>query len=144
MQFDVASVTPATPLPPPEPVSPAVDLLRQILDVQRQMLAQSQAAMAAQDPVARWRVVAERWRKDFPNLPEACRRVVPALERAFGAMIAALVDELEQQGDEALDSDFSIQDFIDRHGMRLGQMGHIINLIAPLAEAASDNESPSQ
>ena len=36
-----------------------------------------------------------------------------------------------------LDTDFALQDFLDRYGMRLGQLGTIINLVAPLAEAGA-------
>ena len=57
------------------------------------------------------------------------------------AIIAALVEELRENGDDALDNDFSLRDFLDRFGMRLGQLGNIINLVGPLAEASSQSES---
>ena len=45
-------------------------------------------------------------------------------------------------GDDPPDNDFALQEFLDRYGMRLAQLGTIINLVAPLAEVGpQQNES---
>jgi hypothetical protein len=128
------------PEPPPTPGadSEVIGLLRQILEVQREQLA---AVRAAHDAGSRWRAFIARWREDFPDLPESCREALPVLERAYGAIISELAECLRQQGTNALDNDFSLQEFIDRYGMRLAQLGTILNLVAPLAEASSQGES---
>src|SRR5262249_62379750 len=113
-----------------------------MLDVQPDQLTQLRAHAAAHAASARWRSLLARWREDFPTLPDACREALPILERAYGAIIAALVDELRQNGSDALDNDFALQDFLDRYGLRLGQLGNILNLVAPLAESGSQSESP--
>ncbi len=141
-QFDVGSSTPPSPPPAPSPAE-LTDLVRQLLDVQREQLAQLQATAAAHDTSARWRALVARWKQDFPELPDACRQALPILERAYGAVIAALVEELRQNGPDAFESDYILQDFLDRYGMRLGQIGNILNLVAPLAEAGSQNEPSS-
>jgi hypothetical protein len=139
-QFDISSCpTPPTPVPA-EPAANVADLLRQILEVQREQLTQMQASAAAHDASARWRALLARWREEFPGLPEACREALPVLERAYGSILANLAEELRQNGD-ALDSEFALQDFLDRYGLRLGQMGNILNLVGPLAEAGSQNEA---
>ena len=135
-QFDVSNFTPLTeheaaPAAPP-PETP-LDLLRQILEVQREHLAHLRASAASHDMAARWRAFLSRWQQDFPDLSDACRKVVPILERSYGKLIADLTERL---GDEdALDNDFALQEFLDRYGMRLAQLGTILNLVAPLAEA---------
>jgi len=116
------------------------DLLRQILEVQREQLAQMQASAAAHDASARWRALLARWRDEFPGLPDACRGALPILERAYGSIISNMVEELRDNGD-SLESEFALQDFLDRYGLRLGQMGNILNLVGPLAEAGSQNEA---
>ena len=140
-QIDVAAVV---PVPAPASAEPAVttnDLLRELLAVQREQLNQLRAS--AQDAGNRWRALLARWKETYPQLPEACREALPILDRAYGGIIAALTEELRQNGEDALDSDFALQDFLDRYGMRLGQIGNILNLVAPLAEAAgSQSESP--
>jgi hypothetical protein len=143
-QFDIASFN-AQPVNanPPDANTPAAELLRQILEVQKQHLAHAQAWAAANDPGARWRALVARWREDFPDLPDSCREVLPTLERAYGSILMSLVEELRQQGNDALDSEFAMQDFLDRYGMRLGQLGNILNLVSPLAEAGPPQNETS-
>ena len=140
-QFDLASFPPALPAPPAEPVVSTNDLLRELIAVQRDQLNQLRAT--AQDAGARWRALVARWKESFPMLPEACREALPILERAYGGIIASLADEIRQNGEEALDSEFALQDFLDRYGMRLGQIGNILNLVTPLAEAAGSQSESS-
>jgi hypothetical protein len=121
--------------PSPPPVPETVDLLRQLLDVQREQLAQLRATAAAHDIGSRWRAFLSRWQQDFPELSDACRQSLPILERTYGKLIAELTDHLCQNGGDALDNDFALQEFLDRYGMRLAQLGTILNLVAPLAEA---------
>jgi hypothetical protein len=141
-QFDVTSFVPPIPARPSEGTNAEVaDLLRQMLDMQRDQLAQLKHMVAAQDSMTRWRALMARWREDFPGLPDGCKHALPILEKAYGSLVAALVEELEDQGSDALDSEFTLQDFLDRYGMRLGQLGNILNLVGPLAEAGSQNEA---
>jgi len=111
----------------------SVDLLRQILEVQREQLTHLRAV---HDNNARWRAFLARWQSDFPNLSEACKEAVPSLERTYVNLISELTDRLSgQDGDEPLDTDFALREFLDLYGMRLAQLGTILNLVAPLAEA---------
>src|SRR5207302_570789 len=87
-QFDVVSQTPA----PPAPLSPGelnAELLRQILELQRDQLAQilqvqrehlALAKNMAQDNNARWRTLLSRWQKDLPDLTSHCKQAYPAQE----------------------------------------------------------------
>src|SRR5712692_4351580 len=95
-QFNVTPMTqPSAPEPPGGPHA-ETDLLRQILEVQRQQLTLMQASAAAHDAGARWRAFLARWREDFPALGESCRLVLPVLERCYGALINELADHLRQ------------------------------------------------
>ena len=137
-QFEVSPfVTTPTPAaePPAPPPSETADLLRQILEVQREQLAYLRASAAAHDVAARWRAFLQRWQDEFPRLGENCRRAMPLLERTYGKLISDLAEQLCGDGDDALDNDFALQEFLDRYGMRLAQLGTILNLVAPLAEA---------
>ena len=99
------------------------------------------AFLGAHDGGARWRAFLERWRQDFADLPQACREALPILERSYGKLIAELTEQLCQNGSDALENDFALQEFLDRYGMRLTQLGTILNLVAPFAEAGSQSES---
>jgi hypothetical protein len=119
--------------PPPSETN---DLLRQLLEVQREQLALQRTAAAIHDSGSRWRAFLARWQQDFPELPEACRHALPILERSYGALIAELADHLRQNGTGALENEFTLGEFLDRYGMRLSQLGTILSLVAFLAEAA--------
>ena len=51
---------------------------------------------------------------------------MPILERAYGRMIAELTEGLNED-DDPLDTDFALQEFLDRYGMRLTQLGTILD-----------------
>ena len=142
-QIDVSSSLPqraAGPLPnAAEPGPDLADLLRQILEVQREQLAYQRAAAAAHDMTARWRAYLSRWNEEFPDLSDGCKKAMPHLERVYGQMITDLSEKVNDD-DDGLDSDFAVQEFLDKYGMRLAQLGTILNLVAPLAEAGNATE----
>jgi hypothetical protein len=144
--FQIDSPTAATPSVKPSSgafSAEAVDLLRQLLEVQREQLNHLRAWMAAHDMGARWRNFLNRWQEEFPGLSETCKKAMPILEQCYGKLIAELTENLSADGHDALDNDFALQEFLDRYGMRLGQLGTILNLVAPLAEAGAQGESSS-
>lgn len=152
-QFDVTTAAQAKPVPVPSGPEAVPELLRHILDLQRdgftQMLEVQREQLAHaravhQEHLQRWKNVMARWNKVFPDLAGNCKQVYPALERAYLNMVDNLVQELMEQGDEGFDSDFALQDFLDRHGVRVGQLAHLLSIIGPLSEAgAAPNETPS-
>jgi hypothetical protein len=141
-QFDIASTYPTTSESSSASPTPAnvemLALLRQILEVEREHLS---FLRATHDANARWRAFLARWREDFPDLPDSCQQALPVLERSYSALISELADYLRQDGTETLDTDFALQEFLDKYGMRLAQLGTILNLVAPLAEASQQGES---
>ena len=141
-QFSVTSyVAPVMPKPAEGTVAELAELLRQLVEVQRDQLAQLRQTAAQQDGMARWRALMGRWKDEFPGLAAGCKEAMPILEKAYGTMVTALVEELHDQGPEALDAEFALQDFLDRYGMKLGQLGNILNVVGPLAEVAVQSES---
>jgi hypothetical protein len=149
-QFDIASQTPIAPSAPPQPGEISAELLRQLLELQRDQLGQilqvqrdhfALAKTMAQDNNARWRTLLSRWQNDLPELTEHCKKAYPALERAYIHMIASMVSEVGDKDEDDLTNEFTMQDFLDRYGMRLGQLGHMVHVIGSLAEAANQNEA---
>lgn len=141
-QIETPVVRPATPQATSPGTSPeVVEILRQLLEVQREQLNYLRASASAHDMGARWRAFLNRWQGEFPDLSETCRKALPILEQCYGKLIAELTEHLSGNGTDALDNEFALQDFLDRYGMRLGQLGTILNLVAPLAEAGAKGES---
>ena len=151
-QFDIASTTKA-PLPVQKPLTPesVPELLRQMLDLQRDHYAQmlelqreqlNQARAAAQDNLAPAQHV-HAGRKRIRGFPITARGL-SAHERSYVHLLASLVEELSEQGEDALDSDFAVQEFLDRFGMKIGQLSHLLGIIGPLSEAAQQNDAAKQ
>ena len=135
-QYVVTPPTPTLPIPPavPTPTDTATELLRQLLDVQREHLGFIQTQAAGQDQVGRWRAFLARWDTEFPGLGESCRKVLPQLERAYLKMIEELTQRLQEEESASLENEFALNEFLDRYGLRMSQLGTILNQICPLVE----------
>jgi hypothetical protein len=94
---------------------------------------------ANQDAGARWRSFLARWEAEFPGIGAACRQAMPLLERAYLALVRDLTEKLSDDPD-ALSDEFVLSEFLDRYGMRLGQLGNVIGQLAPLADAAGQEK----
>jgi transketolase len=151
-QFDVASTSPKPPANPQQPATSdsVVDALHQMMELQREQFALlldvqrehlNHVRAAAQDSLARWKNLLSRWQKEHPEFADQCKLAYPVLEKAYVTMLANLVEELSQDGDDALDTDFSVQEFLDRYGMRVSQLSHLLSVVGPLAEAAAQAEA---
>jgi hypothetical protein len=153
-QFDITTASKPKPLPAPGSSEAVADLLRHLIDLQRdgftQLLEVSREHLAHarhvhQEHVQRWRNVLGRWDKDFPDLAADSKQVYPALERAYLSLIQNMVTDLIDQGEEGFDSDFALQDFLDRHGQRVSQLGHMLSIIGPISEAgAQAKQAPGE
>ena len=150
-QFDIGSTTkPVTLQPQLPPAEMVPHLLNQILELQRDQLNQileiqkahlQHVRAISHEQIARWRHILGRWQEENPELTASCKKAYPVLEKAYVKMAMMLIDELVDQGDEALDNDFAVQEFLDRYGMKMGQLSHILSIIGPMSEAAQQNDA---
>jgi hypothetical protein len=132
-------VTPPMMLPTPEPATPAqeiADLLRQLVSLQQEQIGLTKTQIAGQDGGAKWRSFLARWETDFPNIGVACKQALPMLERAYLGLIHELTERVNAAEAAELDDEFVLGEFLDRFGIRLGQLGNILSQLAPLADAA--------
>jgi len=137
-------VAPPLPVPIPEPVPPVremVDLLRQMIGLQQEQVGLLKAQAAGQDGGAKWRSFLARWEGEFPGIGGACKQALPALERAYLGLIRELTERVNATESGELDDEFVLGEFLDRFGIRLGQLGNILSQLAPLADAAPADAS---
>src|SRR5207237_873645 len=102
-------VSPPMPVPMPEPAAgmgEVTDLLRQLLEAQREqvMLLKHQAAM--QDQNAKWKAFLSKWAGEYPDLGGACKQSLPLLERAFLALIRELTNRLKPEDPDDLENEY--------------------------------------
>ncbi len=112
------------------------DLLRQMLAVQQEQVALLKTQIANQDGLSRWRAFLNRWNEEFPEIGSACKEAIPALERAYMTLVREATEKLADP--DALTDEFLLAEFLDRYGMRLGQLWNIISQLGPLADASQD------
>ena len=55
--------------------------------------------------------------------------------------LGSMVEEVSEKDEDDLDNEFTVQDFLDRFGMRLGQLGHMVHIIGSIAEIANQNDA---
>jgi hypothetical protein len=142
MHFQFIVAPPSHPLN--SSTSPAneatADLLRQMLDVQREQLLVMQAAASEQGNQVRWRNFFDRWHEEFPNLPKAFREVLPTVERAYLRLMDEMVHHLTDEDSNQLDDDFSVSEFLDKFAIRASQIGTILNLVGQMSEAVRSED----
>ena|SRR5947209_8503811 len=135
-QFDMsAAAFPHVP-PAPAPAAGMEEVLRQLLEVQREQRDQLRAFLQGLDPAARWRGFLSRWHEEFPGLRRSCREALPILEKAYGKLVADLAEQIAQNGSDVDENEFAFGELLDRFGMRITQLGTLLSAVAPLAEAA--------
>ncbi|MSQ96488.1 MAG: hypothetical protein EXR98_18315 [Gemmataceae bacterium] len=149
-QFDIGSSTGKQPAQAHPPVAETVpEILRQLLDQQREQLGQilqvqvehlNHARAAAQDNLARWRQLLGRCQDQHPEFAGHCKMAYPVMENAYVQLLEKMVQDLVEADEDAFDSEFAIQEFIDRYGMKVGQLSHLLSIVGPLSEAAHQLE----
>jgi hypothetical protein len=129
---------PTVPLPdaPPQPGREVPELLRQLVGIQQEQVGLLKAQAANHDGGARWRAFLARWAEEFPDIGAACKQAVPVLERAYLTLVRDLTDRVNSTEAGELDDEFVLGEFLDRFGIRLGQLANILGQIGPLADAA--------
>ncbi|MBA4191262.1 MAG: hypothetical protein C0467_25045 [Planctomycetaceae bacterium] len=136
---------PVVPLPDLPPQQPGVipQLLRQLIGLQQQQVGLLKAQIANQDSSVRWRNFLARWSEEFPNIGAACKQAAPALERAYLTLLRELTDRVNSADADDLENEFALGEFLDRFGMRLGQLSNILGQVGPLADATPTPASPA-
>ncbi len=147
MHFQYLVAPPNVALPPPPPATAADSqsaLLRELIDVQREQLAYLRAGHESQNAISRWQGFLNRYAEEFPTVGEGCLKAFPFVERAFLRLLEDLTRRLTEEDTEGIDDEFSLGEFLDRYGMRLAQLGNVLNVLGPLAEAARSAAASEQ
>ncbi len=72
------------------------------------------------------------WREANPKLAESCRRAAESLTKVHTEFLSSIASEAASSGDDLLDSDYALGEFIDRYGPRLAHFNGIMQLFAQL------------
>ncbi len=122
--------------PAPTTASEVGDLLRHLIDVQREQTGYLRGLLVSQDHGPKWKAFLARWQDEFPDVGQGCKAVLPAVERVFLTLVKEVTDRLSESSADELESDYALGEFLDKYGTRLHQLAGIINQLTPLADNA--------
>ena len=129
---------------PPPPAGETPDLLRQLLDVQKEQLTLAKNAAVAADSQSRWRNFLARWNEEFPDVGPACKEVLPVIERAYLRLMQELANRLRGDEPDDLENEYVLAEFLDKYGHRLSQLGTIVSQLSPIADATPAPAPPAE
>ncbi len=119
------------------------DLLRQLVELQREQIGLMRAQQGAGDEKTRWQNFYNRWAKEFPELPGRCKGVLPGVERAYLELMREVADRLTGEDAVELESEFALAEFLDKYGVRLAQLGNILGQVGHLANVQPPSDPPA-
>ena len=134
MTSSIIVSSPAIQLPAPPPSGETAELLRQLVELQREQLVATRALHAGPHERARWRAIYGRHEADLPSLPADAKRVLPTVEKCYLTLLAELTEKLAEP--DVLDNEFAAAELLDRYGQRLGQLGTLLGQLGQLATIA--------
>lgn len=139
MHFQYVVAPPSVALPAPPPLPPqdtTAELLRELIDVSKEQLSYQRAAHESANNNARWQAFLGRWSEEFPEVGSFCVKSMPIIERAFLKLLDEATRRVAEDENDTIDDEFTLSEFLDRYGMRLSQLGTLLNTLGPIADAA--------
>lgn len=120
-----------------------VNLLKQLVDGQQQEL-------KLLSEIAHWVGLSHKqrqqeihqWKETNPDLARSCRIASEALVKVQNDYIHKLTEEAADGHETMMDSEYMLQEFIDRFGPRMAHLGGVLHMVSSLS-AAKDAPPPA-
>jgi hypothetical protein len=85
------------------------------------------------------------WKQTNPDLARSCRMATEALVRVQNDFIHKLTEEAADGYETMMDSEFMLQEFIDRFGPRMAHLGGMLHMVSQLsAQKDAPATAPAQ
>ena len=84
------------------------------------------------------------WKLSHPELAEYCKRSAKKLERIQADLLSTVTEEIETNSDVLFDSEFGLNEFIDRFGTRFLQLNSLLQVLTQLGNAPDLQVSPHE
>jgi hypothetical protein len=113
-----------------------VNLLQKLVDGQQQELKLLQE-------IAHWTGLSHKqrqheinqWKETNPDLARSCRIASEALVKVQNDYIHKLTEEAADGYETMMDSEYMLQEFIDRFGPRMAHLGGVLHMVSSLSAA---------
>ena len=80
-----------------------------------------------------------QWKDANPLLARRCRAAAEALSQVQTEFLQALTSEVNTSYEDMMDSDFVMNEFVDRYGPRLAHLNGVLQLLSQLSANHSSN-----
>jgi hypothetical protein len=84
------------------------------------------------------------WKLSNPELAEYCKRASKKLERIQSDLLSSITEEIESNSDVLLDSEFGLNEFVDRYGTKFLQLNSLLQILTQLGNAPDLQISPQE
>jgi hypothetical protein len=141
---------------PPQPVIEKPDtvtesspqlygLLRELVSVQDRQTALLEELVSTLVHSQRRRVVElGLWKLSHPELAAYCKGAAKKLERIQADLLSTITEEIETNADVLFDSEFGLNEFIDRFGTKFLQLNSLLQVLTQLGNAPDLQVSPHE
>ena len=111
-------------------------LLSELVSAQdRQTALLEELVATVTNPHRRRIVELGRWKIMNPELAEYCKRAAKKLERIQTDLLSTITEEIESNADVLFDSEFGLNEFVDRFGTKFLQLNSLLQILAQLGNA---------
>jgi hypothetical protein len=83
-----------------------------------------------------------QWREAHPRLTRRCRAAMEIVGKLQLAFLDSLTRELTENGEGLSDSDFLLNELVDRYGPRLAHLNALLQVLSQLGGAAPAADTP--
>ncbi|MDR1963394.1 MAG: hypothetical protein LBQ50_06420 [Planctomycetaceae bacterium] len=134
-QIDVVHSVPQS-RPAQEPLSEICTLMRELLSAQsRQNELLEELISQVSQSHRRKAVELALWKRANPELADFCRRAAVKLERVQTDLLSSITEEVEYNAETFLDSEFALNEFVDRFGMKFIHLNTLLQVLSQLGNA---------
>lgn len=121
-----------------------VSLLRQIATVQEKQTALMEQMVAHLSHHRRQRdQELNNWKEQNPKLAQNCKTAAETLVKVQTHLLRTITGEVIMADEDLVDSDFMLNEFVDRYGPRLAHLNGILQVLAQLGSNPAVAEQPA-
>jgi uncharacterized protein YukE len=130
-------------------VSTKIDANELIVGLLKQLVDGQQREIKLLEEIANWVGLShkqrqqeiQQWKQANPELSHSCRRATEALVKVQNEFINKMTEEAIDGEETMMDSEFMLNEFVDRFGPRMAHLGGVLHMVAQLS--AQKEEAPS-
>jgi len=82
-----------------------------------------------------------QWKHANPHLARDCHRAAEWLSQAQTEYLRGVTEEVNDSGDGLVDSEYLLNELVDRYGPRLAHLNGVLQVLSQLGSAADESKS---